>query len=1009
MTQNEKVQVIAANAAEFSAEMKRLWEKVGSITKSIDFVEQHPVLASRVGKTGQAQRRRVYGELELLTGGVTIPERARGVVYPPISGKIMYCVYSTPAFNSNGYSTRTRGVANGLKAAGGDVVVVARAGYPWDWKTDVPVPEEVRSVVEIDGIDYVHLPNGNMSAFAPNVHIEQAADAFVQEALIQRPSSIQAASSYRAALPALIAARRLGVPFVYEVRGLWEVTGVSNDPKFAHTERYTMMRDIESRLVREADMVLAITKQVAEELIARGVKADRIRLAPNAVDPTLFSPRRPDLKLARQLDLTVGVPTIGFAGSMVKYEGLESLLEASKILVERGVDHRVVFAGSGNTEERLRQLVVESGMDCVKFLGRLPQDQIPKFLNLCDIVVTPRASTVITELVSALKPLEAFASGRPTVLSDVAPNVELAGESGLRAALFEADNPEHFADILQQQIENPRESSQMAKRAREWIEAERTWEAIGHHMLEAHENAAKVFEDNIVPFPGLAVLHCGIIASTPTVDAIDSLMDVTPISRSWWSSQLDQNEFDFIFVEASLEAGGLSWRDGIAHVDNQNSRDLRELLNAAKTRGIRTVMWNPGTSESFEQFRPNVKYFETLLTADYSVTSSIVNSPETEHLHIGVLPAFLDVKNQNPYQNQTRNAPTNGVALLTGQSTHSRVLQNGPISELVPVLKDLPGAVIATGDNGRLHRSAVRDANGDEIFDEEWLNHRDLLGSYDMAIVNAPNEEIIPTEALIAGARGIPVMLPGGKAVDNWFPGLFLNSLSSLELRALTEAWRLNPSDRLDVVWTQLRRISRSYTAQVRYEILARSLGFPVEAGAGRVYGLEVDFLTDSIVNSILGQSIRPSAIAVKNLKNEFEKDLTQGLRAAGIRILNNPSEQNIPLWGRITTEVPSTFYEDLLLTMQMGNWSAVTAATKDSGHLIAKPDVFTAVSSLSKSDVDVDEQIQVLIKWTSDNESLTEENWNSSVEAAVRNYVSTNLTDFVRIIRQNGLVGFDA
>ncbi len=142
----------------------------------------------------------------------------------------MYCAYSTPAFNTNGYSVRTRGVAAGLKQSGSDVVVVGRSGYPWDTKTDVKHPSSVRHVVSLDGVDYVHLPGHKLGSLPTDHYVLECADAFVREARLTRPSVIHAASNYQIGLAGLIAARRLGLPFVYEVRGLWEITEASDKP-----------------------------------------------------------------------------------------------------------------------------------------------------------------------------------------------------------------------------------------------------------------------------------------------------------------------------------------------------------------------------------------------------------------------------------------------------------------------------------------------------------------------------------------------------------------------------------------------------------------------------------------------------------------------------------------------------------------------------------------------------------------------------------------------------------
>ena len=160
----------------------------------------------------------------------------------------------------------------------------------------------------------------------------QAADAFVREARIIRPSIIQAASNYRTALPALIAARRLGIPFVYEVRGLWEFTEASAKPGFEKTERFDSMRTLETLVATNADRVLAITPQIKDELVSRGVAEQSVIIAPNSVDPEVFVPIPKDKNYAKSKKVSVDVPVLGFAGSMVGYEGLDILIEASALL-----------------------------------------------------------------------------------------------------------------------------------------------------------------------------------------------------------------------------------------------------------------------------------------------------------------------------------------------------------------------------------------------------------------------------------------------------------------------------------------------------------------------------------------------------------------------------------------------------------------------------------------------------------------------------------------------------
>lgn len=433
----------------FRRVVNRLWYNHGAIKTPADFIFENQDLVTGLAPKDVILVQRVLGEDRLRKNGITVPARAAGIAYVPEPGRVMYCVHSTPVFNSNGYSTRTRGVAQGLRDAGADVAVVSRLGYPWDSSVDKPKPALERSESNMNEIPYVHLPGMSLNTSPIDKYFIAAADAFAREARRQRPSVIQSASNHRTALPALLAARRLGVPFLYEVRGLWEVTAASQKTGWENTEQYASMVSLETLVASEADVVLAITQQIADELVLRGIDRSKIRVAPNAVDTEEFAPLPKDAAYAASRGIRTDVPVLGFAGSMVPYEGLSTLLEASAILQNRGVDHQVVLAGSGSAERELKAQRDSMKLSTTRFLGRLPIDEMPRLLSTFDIMPIPRESTPVTELVSPLKPLEAFSAMKAVVMSDVAPHIDLVGTNAERGLLFTAGNSESLADALQ--------------------------------------------------------------------------------------------------------------------------------------------------------------------------------------------------------------------------------------------------------------------------------------------------------------------------------------------------------------------------------------------------------------------------------------------------------------------------------------------------------------------------------------------------------------------------------
>src|SRR5699024_965611 len=174
-----------------------------------------------------------------------LPQRHETYNYVPQQNKVLYAVGMSPVSVNNGYTSRTHGVATGLTDVGAEVIVAPLPGKPWDksLQPGFSRPSEPRRYVsEINGVRYSHNPGLRSWEGDFDTFLQVSADAYVREAMIEKPECIIAASNYLSALPALIAARRLGVPFVYEMRGFWEVSAASVNPGWEQSDQYKLDR-----------------------------------------------------------------------------------------------------------------------------------------------------------------------------------------------------------------------------------------------------------------------------------------------------------------------------------------------------------------------------------------------------------------------------------------------------------------------------------------------------------------------------------------------------------------------------------------------------------------------------------------------------------------------------------------------------------------------------------------------------------------------------------------------
>jgi glycosyltransferase involved in cell wall biosynthesis len=234
------------------------------------------------------------------------------------------------------------------------------------------------------------------------------------------------------ALPALHAARLLGVPFCYEVRGLWEITRASHTAGYKQSEHFKLFERMEGFVAQQADLTYAITKSVRAELGRRGVFTDRVRIAPNGCDTTRFAPQPPDLGLAAELGIA-GQMVFGYIGSFMHYEGIQDLCQAAVNLHSCGLEFRLILVGDGPDWAAVKNFVDNHDHGGkILLLGRVPFQDVPRYYSLIKVAVFPRKSFEITEMVSPLKPFEAMAMGKPVIGSDVAAIAEIIrdGQTG---------------------------------------------------------------------------------------------------------------------------------------------------------------------------------------------------------------------------------------------------------------------------------------------------------------------------------------------------------------------------------------------------------------------------------------------------------------------------------------------------------------------------------------------------------------------------------------------------
>lgn len=272
-------------------------------------------------------------------------------------------------------------------------------------------------------------------------------------------------------------AREFHVPVVYEVRSLFEDSLVAAGEISVNSPIYLQRRQADTEAAQKADRLVTISERIKQDFIERGIPEAKIFVVPNGVDTSAFLPAPRDEELAERFQLN-GRLTIGYIGSVTRYEGLEYLLRALPMIREVVPEAVGMIVGDGAALPALQELAKDLGiLSDVRFVGKVPVGVVQRYYSLIDIFVIPRINERVTQLTTPLKPYEAMGMGKALLVSNVGGLTEVVqhNETGL---VFEAEDVGDLVCQAVRLLEDGELRDRLGKQAREWVFRERDWRAV---------------------------------------------------------------------------------------------------------------------------------------------------------------------------------------------------------------------------------------------------------------------------------------------------------------------------------------------------------------------------------------------------------------------------------------------------------------------------------------------------------------------------------------------------
>jgi colanic acid biosynthesis glycosyl transferase WcaI len=361
--------------------------------------------------------------------------------------------------------------ARELAARGHDVEVLT--GFPNYPGGDVYPGYRIRPWVreQIDGISILRValyPSHDKSSFRRVLNYVSFAisAAMIGTALVRKPDVICVYSPPATiGLPALILGLLRRVPFVYDIGDLWPdtvaATGMLSDPM-----ALGLLGEWCKFVYRRARHIVVISPGFKQELVRRGVPADKIDLIYNWCDEN--SLRRAALGAPQKDFALQGKFNVVFAGTMGLAQALDTVLDAARMCTETLPSVQFVFVGGGVELARLRQQVEDEHLRNVRFLPRMPMSEIGILLALADALLVHLKDDPLFRITIPSKTQAYLAAGRPILMGVSGDAADLVLRSGA-GLVFQPESAGDLCSSIRQLVNmSPQEREEMGRRGQEY-------------------------------------------------------------------------------------------------------------------------------------------------------------------------------------------------------------------------------------------------------------------------------------------------------------------------------------------------------------------------------------------------------------------------------------------------------------------------------------------------------------------------------------------------------------
>lgn len=278
-------------------------------------------------------------------------------------------------------------------------------------------------------------------------------------------------------------------PFIFEVRDLWPEAIVKLGV-LKNKVIISILEFFEMYFYNKAAKVIVVTKSFKDNLVRRGVNADKIEVITNGVDESFFiSQPNEEIKILKEQFGLKNKFVVLYIGAHGISHALDKVIKVAEILRDNK-SINFLFVGEGAEKKKIIKQAEELGLENVIFLPGQPKDRMPAIYGLADICLVPLKKIELFKEFIPSKIFEIMACKKPIIASLEGEAKEILLDAN-SAVVVEPENSEEIASAILNLKNDKDLRNRFAENGRKFVQKSFTRKGLAQKYINILERVSK--------------------------------------------------------------------------------------------------------------------------------------------------------------------------------------------------------------------------------------------------------------------------------------------------------------------------------------------------------------------------------------------------------------------------------------------------------------------------------------------------------------------------------------